>query len=142
MTQTRRAAYDRFGHEGVSGAGRGGAGFNNVSDIFDSFGDIFGGMFGGAGRQQRRGPQPRRGAHLETSIKLELKEASTGCQRDVKIHRHQHCNTCDGSGAAPGSKPEQCDYCGGAGRVVQSQGFFQMQTTCPACRGEGNCCKR
>ncbi|VAX40911.1 Chaperone protein DnaJ [hydrothermal vent metagenome] len=130
----KKAGYDRYGHQGVPGAG---AGFHDVSDIFDAFGDMFGGIFGGGGRRQQRGPQPRRGAHLQTSIQLEFKEASTGCNRDVELQRHQHCETCEGSGAAPGSKPEQCDYCGGAGRVVQSQGFFQMQTACPACKGEG-----
>ncbi len=134
----KKSAYDRFGHEGVSGVGRGGAGFQDISDIFGSFGDIFGDMFGGGGGRGRRGPQPRRGAHLQTSIRLDLEEASTGCKRDIEIHRHQHCETCEGSGAAPGSQAEQCDYCGGAGRVVQSQGFFQVQTTCPACKGEGS----
>src|SRR5205807_934076 len=44
---------------------------------------------------------------------------------------------CDGSGAGKGSHPATGDACGGAGQVRISQGFFQLQQTCPRCRGTG-----
>ncbi|MCL4109620.1 UNVERIFIED_CONTAM: hypothetical protein GTU68_061877 [Idotea baltica] len=124
----KRARYDRHGHAGVQGAGaRGGGG---------GFGDLFGGggggMFGGGGRRRQR-----RGASLQTSLTIDLLEAATGVARELKVNRAEPCETCEGSGAKPGSKPLQCDYCGGHGQVVQSQGFFKVQTTCPSCRGAG-----
>jgi molecular chaperone DnaJ len=134
----KRARYDRYGHAGVQGAARGGAGFHDVSDIFDQFSDIFEGFgfsFGGGARTRGRGP--RRGAHLRTGLSVTLQESALGVSRDITIERHKTCQTCDGSGAAPGTTPETCDYCGGAGQVVQAQGFFRVQTTCPACRGAG-----
>ena len=65
-------------------------------------------------------------------------EAASGCARQIEIARHAVCDTCQGSGAKPGSSPQTCDYCSGRGQVVQSQGFFRIQTTCPACRGTGS----
>jgi molecular chaperone DnaJ len=139
----KRARYDRFGHAGVSGAGRGGtAGFSDLGDIFDAFGDLFEG-FGifGAGSDSRRrsgpGGGPVRGAHVEAQVTLDLVEAATSCVKEVRVHRTKVCARCTGNGCEPGSKPEHCDYCGGHGQVIQSQGFFRVQTTCPACKGAG-----
>ncbi len=129
----KKAKYDRYGHAGL-GAGGGNSQFHDVSDIFEAFGDIFG--FGG-GRRGGRSRGPARGDHLQTSLEIDLLEAAFGCQKTIKIKRNKLCSTCDGSGAKPGSSPETCEYCQGAGQVVQSQGFFRMQTTCPNCGGEG-----
>lgn len=134
----KRAAYDRFGHAGVSGrGGAGGQQFNDVSDIFNAFGDMFEGLFGG--QAGRRGGQQRvrKGDNLRCTILIDLKDAAAGCSRTVEIERKELCSTCDGSGAKPGSTPELCNYCAGRGQVVQSQGFFRVQTTCPACKGAG-----
>ena len=132
----KRERYDRFGHAGVNGAG-GGGGFHDVNDIFDAFGDLFGdfGMFGG--RRGGRGRGVRRGSHVRTSLTINLAEAAEGCTRTIELDRRELCETCDGSGARRGTTPETCHYCGGAGQVVQTQGFFRMQTTCPACNGAG-----
>jgi molecular chaperone DnaJ len=134
----KRARYDRFGHAGVKGAaGRGGAGFTDVEDIFEAFGDIFEGfgLFGGRSRSRRGAAQ--RGAHLQTSVTIDLVSAAAGCDREVTINRKRPCGRCGGSGSEPGTSPETCQYCGGHGQVVQAQGFFRIQTTCPACRGSG-----
>lgn len=137
----KRARYDRFGHAGVQGAAGGnGGGFNDVQDIFDAFGDLFGDMFGG-GRRSGGGPRARRGDSLKTTVTVTLQEAAAGCRRELEIERHQTCVACTGSGAKAGTTPKTCEYCGGAGQVVQSQGFFRMQTTCPACRGQGKVVK-
>ena len=130
----KRARYDRFGHAGVSGGG-GGGGFGDVNDIFDAFGDLFDGFGFGGGR--RSGRRSQRGSHLRTTVTLDLIEAAKGCQRELRVQRRELCETCSGSGARPGSSPVSCDYCGGHGQVVQSQGFFRVQTPCPACHGQG-----
>lgn len=132
----KRSRYDRFGHAGVKGAGGGGQ-YRDVDDIFEAFGDLFEGfgLFGGGNRARRGGPQ--RGAHLQTAVTIDLANAATGCERDVTINRKKACTHCSGSGSEPGTTPETCNYCGGHGQVVQAQGFFRIQTTCPACRGAG-----
>jgi molecular chaperone DnaJ len=134
----KRARYDRFGHAGVEGNfGGGGAGFQDVNDIFEAFGGIFGDLFGNQGGRRRGGSRARRGEHLRTAVSIELAEAATGCSRELEIQRKIVCGTCRGTGAKPGTSPVGCDYCGGHGQVVQSQGFFRVQTVCPACQGAG-----
>jgi molecular chaperone DnaJ len=91
-------------------------------------------VFGGG---QTRGRQGKRGDSLRTRITIDLLEAASGCTRTLEIERREVCRTCSGSGGKPGSTPESCAYCGGRGQVVQSQGFFRVQTTCPACQGTG-----
>ena len=130
----KRARYDRFGHAGLESGGGVHPGFSDLGDVFSSFSDIFGDMFGG-GRGGGRG-QPR-GADLETHLTITLLEAATGVTKEVKIKRRISCETCTGSGAAPGTSPEVCRQCGGRGQVMHSQGFLRIATTCPICRGEG-----
>ena len=131
----KKSRYDRYGHAGLGSGSSGGAGFQDVSDIFEAFGDMFGGVFGG--NSGKRGRGGRRGESLRTAITINLLEAAKGCKRTLEIDRPSSCQTCQGTGAKAGTEPEQCQYCGGRGQVVQSQGFFRVQTTCPACRGEG-----
>ena len=135
----KRGRYDRFGHAGVNGAG-GRGGFQDVGDVFEAFGDLFEGfgVFGGAGgRGGRGGRRPRRGRHLRASVTVTLPEAAAGVTKTVELDRHKLCPTCDGSGAEPGTRPDACGLCGGAGRVLQNQGFFRVQTACPRCGGAG-----
>jgi molecular chaperone DnaJ len=131
----KRGRYDRFGHAGVSG--NGGPQFSDISDIFDAFGEMFGDNFGVFGEGRSRGARAHRGGHLRSSITIDLLEAAQGCTRTLEIRRHVSCQTCQGTGARPGTKPQTCDYCGGRGRVTHSQGFFRVQTTCPGCHGSG-----
>lgn len=136
----KRAAYDRFGHAGVSSAAGAGAGFDPT--IFADFGDILGGLgdifgfgdfFGGARR--RGGPQ--RGADLRYDLEIAFEEAARGAETTIQIPRQETCEACRGSGAAPGTTPTTCGQCGGAGQVRFQQGFFTVARTCPACRGTG-----
>ena len=130
----KRAIYDRHGHAGLNS--RGGAHeFHDLGDIFEQFGEMFG--FGGGGGKGRGGRGARKGNSLRTQITLTLLDAARGCTRDIEIDREETCQTCHGSGAKAGSTPETCSYCGGRGQVIQSQGFFRIQTTCPGCRGAG-----
>lgn len=137
----KKARYDRYGHAGLGGAGGGGAGFGDVGDIFDAFGDLFEGFGFGGGRGGRSGGGGRRGASLRASVTIDLEEAASGCDREMRVGRREPCDTCSGSGAKPGTKPIKCSTCGGHGQVIQSQGFFRLQTTCPNCRGAGTMIK-
>jgi len=131
-----RAAYDQYGHAGVEGAASGGfGGGGSFSDIFgDVFGDIFGGGGGGRTRQAR-------GADLRYTLELDLEDAVKGETVNIKIPSQVACKSCNGSGAEPGSKPETCSTCRGAGQVRMQQGFFSVQQTCPQCRGRGKVIK-
>ena len=133
----KRAAYDRFGHAGVNGAAGGGGGgqFHDVNDNFNEvFGDVFGDMFGGRGRQ-RSGPA--RGQDLRYDLEITLEQAYAGSEVEITVPASINCETCDGSGARPGTSPTVCGGCGGAGRVRASQGFFSIERACPRCGGSG-----
>ncbi len=133
----KRARYDQYGHAGV---GNGAPQFGDVEDIFEAFGDLFsGGMFGDlfGGSRGGRGRRVRRGADVRCDVTLTLEEAAKGVRREVSFRRRVSCQTCAGSGAAPGSKPETCRQCGGRGQVIQSAGILRVQTACPMCHGSG-----
>ncbi|WP_309643793.1 DnaJ domain-containing protein, partial [Phenylobacterium sp.] len=109
----KRAAYDRFGHAGVNGANGGGGNgqFHDVNDIFNEvFGDVFGDMFGGRGRQ-RSGPA--RGQDLRYDLEITLEQAYAGSEVEITVPASITCETCEGSGAKPGTSPTVCGSCGG-----------------------------
>jgi molecular chaperone DnaJ len=133
--QKKRAAYDRFGHEGLKGAG-GGGGFSGADAFSDIFGDVFGDIFGGARRGAGRN-QVFRGADLRYELELNLEQAVNGDSINIEIPTHVECERCSGAGAEPGSKPVACDHCGGTGQIRAQQGFFSIQQTCRACQGSG-----
>lgn len=139
----KRSRYDRFGHAGLGGMGGGPGGqpFGDVGDIFEAFGDIFGDFFAGP-RGQRGGRQrARRGADLRYVLEVELNEVLSGTEKPIQFRCEDSCDACKGSGAEAGSSPETCGTCGGSGQVVRTQGFFQMASTCPKCRGTGQTIK-
>lgn len=130
----KRSLYDQYGHEGPRQAGF--SGFSGTEDVFSHFGDLFGDLFGNLGFGGARGG-PRRGADLKLGLRIEFEEAINGVEKEVTVPRREPCETCDGSGAAPGTSPVSCAQCGGRGQVTHRQGFFTLQTTCPQCRGQG-----
>jgi len=131
----KRAAYDQFGHAGVSaGAGPAGGGFGGAEGFSDMFADVFGDIFGGSRRSRS---SVFRGADLRYDLSLDLEQAVSGDTLNVSIPTLVSCTTCDGSGARPGTGPTTCPTCQGAGQVRMQQGFFSVQQTCPACRGTG-----
>lgn len=136
----KRAKYDQFGHMGeqMGGAGGfGGGGAGGFEAPFDDFFDtLFGGGRGGGGGRGRRSAQP--GHDLEYRVAITLREAAKGVKKKVKFKRQEICGDCEGSGAAPGTKPVSCPDCGGVGQVRRSQGFFSITQTCPRCHGAGS----
>ncbi|MCU0449136.1 MAG: molecular chaperone DnaJ [Bernardetiaceae bacterium] len=138
----KKARYDRFGHQGVSGnGGFSGQGGFSMEDIFSQFGDIFGGtgfgeMFGGRG-----GPRQRKGSNLRIKLKLTLEEVATGVEKKIKVKRLIICDACNGSGAKNATAKTTCPTCNGTGqtrRVVNTMlGQMISTSTCPTCNGEG-----
>ena len=135
----KRTLYDRFGHAGLGGSAGGPAGFDPA--IFQDFGDIFGDIFGFGdmfGQGGRRRSRAQRGADLREDLHLEFEEAVFGVDKQVNVRRHETCDACRGTGAAPGKAPVSCRSCNGRGQVRYQQGFFSIARTCPACQGAGN----
>jgi molecular chaperone DnaJ len=132
----KRVRYDRFGHAGVSASAGGGAGFDptifaEFDDLFGSIGDIF-----GFGSGRRRGG-PQRGADLRYDLEITFDQAAHGIEMSIQIPRQEPCETCAGTGAAPGSGPTRCPQCHGTGQLRYQQGFFTVARTCGQCRGTG-----
>jgi molecular chaperone DnaJ len=131
----KRARYDRFGHAGVSGPAGGSPGFN--SDVFADFSDILGDFFGfGGGFGGRRGG-PVRGSDLRFDLEIPFEESYAGLETTIQIPREEQCETCKGSGAAPGSTRETCGQCRGTGQVRFQNGFLVVARTCGQCGGSG-----
>ncbi|MDP4529802.1 molecular chaperone DnaJ [Alkalimonas delamerensis] len=132
--EQKRAAYDRYGHDGVDPS-RGAGGFGGGADFGDIFGDVFGDIFGGGGRRGQSRAQ--RGSDLRYNLELSLEDAVRGKSVDIKVPTWVTCDSCDGSGAKKGTSAKTCPTCHGAGQVTMRQGFFAVQQTCPTCHGRG-----
>ena len=139
----KRAAYDRYGEAGLRGASQAQYEHVDLSEAlnifmrdFGGFGDLFGAAAGGGRRSG-----PRSGADIKLPLKLTLAEVATGVEKTVVLKVLDACDKCDGSGAEPGTKPQQCATCNGAGEVRRAQrsffGQFVSVAPCPTCAGEG-----
>lgn len=145
----KRGMYDRYGHQGVSGAG----GFRDINDIFSNFGDIFGGFGGGSifdeffgrGQTARRSESGRRGADLRINLKLTLEEIAEGVEKEIKVKKNKRCTECEGSGAKGYNGYESCRHCNGSGEIRNVSrsmfGQFINVTECHYCSGEGRIIK-
>lgn len=145
----KKARYDQFGHSGMKGGFTSGG--MTMDDIFDHFGDIFGGnnpfeSFFGGGRRSR----VYKGADLRVKVNLSLKEMRDGSKKKIKVNKSITCDSCGGSGAEGSDAFDNCSTCGGQGQIRRATNTFlgQMYTTstCPSCNGEGrvitNLCKK
>lgn len=139
----KRAAYDQYGHAAFDArqrAGRAGGFGGGFHDPFDIFREVFGGGGGSIfdnifGTHDPSGPQ--RGDDLRYNLEITLEEAALGCEREISVTKLDKCETCDGSGAEPGSRLKICTTCGGRGQVLTSRGIFSIAQTCPHCKGQG-----
>ncbi|NLD71569.1 MAG: molecular chaperone DnaJ [Chloroflexi bacterium] len=133
---SKRAAYDRYGHAGLNQSDFNGPGFGGFGDLGDIFEDLFG---FGMRTSTRQGP--RRGADLRYDMEITFEEAVFGVEKDITITRMEACPHCRGSGAEPGTTPTRCPECNGSGQIRRAQqsifGSFVNVTTCPRCNGRG-----
>ncbi len=127
----KRAAYDQYGHAGVNQQAGGAQGFGDI------FSDLFGEIFGGNRGQRSGGSGVYRGADLRYNLEITLEQAAHGFETKIRIPSAATCESCGGTGAKPGTKPQTCPSCDGAGQVRVSQGPFSIAQTCPRCRGSG-----
>ena len=132
--EKRKANYDQFGHAAFEGSGGSGHGFSGFDT--SSFSDIFEDFFGDFGGSSTRGSN-NRGNDLRYDVTINLEDAYQGIEKNVRYTTYKKCSDCAGTGAAKGSKPVSCNYCGGKGKVRTNQGFFTIQQTCPQCSGFG-----
>lgn len=136
---TKRAQYDQFGHAGANGQGGFGGGFGDFGG-FGGFEDIFSSFFGGSSR--RRDPNaPRKGDDLQYRMNISFEDAVFGKQTEIEIPRDETCETCQGSGAKPGTDPKACTQCNGSGQINQAietpLGRIVNRRTCGTCQGTG-----
>lgn len=141
--EQKRSSYDQFGHAGPN---QGFGGFGGGSADGFGFEDIFSSFFGGGGGSRRRDPNaPRKGNDLQYSMTIEFEEAVFGKEREIEVSKEENCETCSGSGAKPGTKPEKCSHCNGHGQVNVTQdtpfGRVQTKRACNHCQGTGNIIK-
>ncbi|EIT85227.1 chaperone protein DnaJ [Fictibacillus macauensis ZFHKF-1] len=138
----KKAQYDQFGHtdpnQGFGGFGGAGADFGGFGDIFDMF-------FGGSGGGRRNPNAPRQGSDLQYNMHLKFEEAVFGKETEIEIPKEESCDTCNGSGAKPGTKPETCSHCNGSGQMNVEQntpfGRIVNKRVCNYCSGTGKIIK-
>ena len=140
----KRAAYDRFGHQGVpSTAGNGfdaSAGFPDLADILsDVFG--FGDVFGGGGSRQRRA-RSQRGDDVRYDLEINFEDSMRGLSIDIQVPRLEECGRCKGKGAEPEDGLTTCPICRGRGEVIYQQAFLSVRRTCSQCGGRGQIIRR
>lgn len=140
----KRKAYDQYGHSGYQNMNQGGA-HMNMDDIFQHFGDIFGGgginfddMFQQkAGRRKKTGPTPQRGHDVIHEITISLKDAYLGAKQEISYYHAFACKDCDHQGFKNKTDMQACAQCKGAGQIRYQQGFFAVSQPCYACQGQG-----
>ena len=138
----KRAAYDRFGHQGVPGAA-GGFDPNSFADFGDILGDLFGfgDIFGGGGGR-RRGNRTQRGEDLRYDLEIEFQDVMRGLSADIQVPRLEACSRCTGTGAEKIDGLVSCPMCHGRGEVLYQQSFLQIRRTCGQCNGRGQIIRR
>lgn len=149
----KKSNYDQFGSADPMNGGTGGFnGFSGFTGGFNGSGFEFTGGFGGindifeeffnGGASGRNADGPARGANISTAVEISFEEAARGLSKEIEIERLVKCDTCNGTGAKPGTNVKTCKTCNGTGRVTTYRstilGRIQTSTTCQVCGGEGS----
>ncbi len=150
----KKQRYDQYGHDGLRGTNY--RDFTDINDIFNTFGDVFSGSFGGSifdevfgggqrARHRSSAQHGQPGSDLRVRLSLTLEEIASGIEKKIKVKRQKKCDVCSGSGAKSSSGKSTCTQCGGSGELRQVSrsmfGQFVNITTCPNCEGEGRIVK-
>src|SRR5579863_6085310 len=139
----KRAAYDRYGHQGLQGMGAQGFDPNSFTDFGDILGDLFGfgDVFGGGRRAGGRN-RAQRGEDLRYDLEMSLEDAIRGLSVEIQVPRMDLCSRCQGTGAEKVDGLVSCPMCHGRGEVVYQQSFLQIRRTCSQCGGRGQIVRR
>jgi molecular chaperone DnaJ len=140
----KRKQYDRGGLGsflgGQGGPGGGAQGFPGGFDA-GAFGDILSNLFGGGSSGRPSGgprrPRAERGRDLEAEVSISFEQSIEGGQVPLSVRTSTTCNTCNGTGAKPGTSPKTCPRCQGRGVESQGQGLFSISQPCSRCGGTG-----
>ena len=137
----KRKQYDQGTGPFAAGPGGGFGGFGNFDFDASSMGDILSNLFGGGGgggtRTRGGQPRPERGQDLETEVSITFDQSVSGAQIPLSVPTSTTCNTCNGTGARPGTSPTVCPRCQGRGIETEGQGMFSISQPCPRCGGSG-----
>ncbi|HXE62869.1 MAG TPA: molecular chaperone DnaJ [Bryobacteraceae bacterium] len=139
----KRAAYDAYGHAGISGMG--GGGFDpSQMDLGDLLSQVFGfgDIFGGGGNSRGGRPRATKGDDLRYDMTLQFEEAAFGKAIEIQVPKMEACSRCRGRGAEPDSQMMTCPACHGRGEQLFSQGFLSVRRTCSHCGGAGEIVKQ
>jgi len=139
----KRAAYDRYGHQGVASAAGGGFDPNGMPDLSDILNEMFGfgDVFNSGSRQQRRS-RPQRGEDLRYDLDISFEDSMRGLAVDIQVPRMEECGRCKGKGAEPEDGVTTCPTCRGRGEVIYQQAFLSVRRTCSMCSGRGQIIRR
>ena len=139
----KRAAYDRFGHQGVpTAAGNGGFDASGFPDLGDILSDVFGfGDVFGRGQQQKR-TRAQRGEDVRYDLEIGFEDSMRGLSVDIQVPRLEECGRCHGKGAEPDDGLVTCPICRGRGEVIYQQAFLSVRRTCSQCGGRGQIIRR
>src|ERR1051326_661452 len=135
----KRAAYDRYGFQGLQGAA-GGFDPNAFADFSDILGDFFG--FGDLFGNRRSRSRVQRGEDLRYDLEINFEDVMRGLSADLQVPRTEPCKTCSGSGADKNDGLTTCPMCRGRGEVIYQQSFLQIRRTCGQCNGKGQIIRR
>jgi len=138
----KRAAFDRFGHQGVPTAAGGGFDANGFPDLGDILNEMFGfgEVFGGGSKQRRTRAQ--RGEDVRYDLDISFEDSMRGMAADLQIPRMEECGRCKGQGAEPEDGLTTCPMCRGRGEVIYQQAFLSVRRTCTQCNGRGQIIRR
>ena len=141
----KRAAYDRYGHQGLQGFGSGpGAGFDPsaFTDFGDILGDMFSDLFGASGARRGGRTRAQRGEDLRYDLEITFEDAIRGLSVEIQVPRMESCSRCQGTGAERNDGLVSCPMCHGRGEVIYQQSFLQIRRTCGQCSGRGQIVRR
>lgn len=130
----KRYVYDTYGYSGLKSSGY--KGFEDISDIFKTFSDIFEEFFDFS-FEEKFHTRPRNGADLTYEVVLDFEDLFRDKKVNLEIEKFEICEFCKGLGYDPEKGIKKCEVCNGRGRVTYTEGFFRISYTCSNCKGRG-----
>jgi len=145
----KKSQYDKFGRV-FEGAQQPGFDFQwtwgepgaDFKFDFEDLGEMMEEMFGFSDFDSaKKGKDLKKGKDIEVELEMNLEDVLNDRNEEINLYKFVVCSRCQGTGAEPGSKINECFSCRGTGQVQQIKrtffGAFTRYTVCPECQGEG-----